>query len=161
MMFDIGANAGQTSTAMMQFVCDGNCTRASTCVGKPRTGVVAFEPQRGMFQTLTALARREKWDLCGWQARNAAVSLAPGTMELFGGNTHASLGKKAAWMDRAGFGENKVEEVRVTTVDEVVAEMGLETIFLLKIDTEGFDTMVIQGAVKTLARKVPRFVLAE
>jgi hypothetical protein len=120
MMVDIGANVGQTSGAMMAFICGGNCTRRSRCVGKPGTGVVAFEPQRRVYDVLNGAAAAGQWGLCGWVSRNAAVSSAPGKMTLYGGNTHASLGKEASWMDVENFGEKKVETVVVTTVDQVV-----------------------------------------
>lgn len=132
-MIDIGANVGQTSTAFMDYICKGPCTSQSACRGKPNVGVIAFEPQRATFEAINDLAARNKWHLCGWTAQNKAVSNAPGTMQLYGGNTHASLNQDAAWLDRQGFGENKTETVVVTTVDEVVEAAGIKHIFLLKI----------------------------
>ncbi|WIA15607.1 hypothetical protein OEZ85_002234 [Tetradesmus obliquus] len=42
-------------------------------------------------------------------------------------------------------------KVSVTTVDVMMEQLGLKRLFLLKIDTEGFDVLVLQGARKALA----------
>ncbi|WIA35958.1 hypothetical protein OEZ86_004336 [Tetradesmus obliquus] len=42
-------------------------------------------------------------------------------------------------------------KVAVTTVDVMMEQLGLKRLFLLKIDTEGFDVLVLQGARKALA----------
>lgn len=41
--------------------------------------------------------------------------------------------------------------VNVTTVDVRIQQLGLHELFLLKIDTEGFDPLVLKGAQATLA----------
>jgi hypothetical protein len=41
--------------------------------------------------------------------------------------------------------------VHVTTIDGMMDKLGLQRLFLLKIDTEGFDVLVLQGARKALA----------
>lgn len=41
--------------------------------------------------------------------------------------------------------------VPLTTVDAMVESLQLQRLFLLKIDTEGFDPLVLRGASKTLA----------
>jgi hypothetical protein len=43
--------------------------------------------------------------------------------------------------------------VQVTTVDKVRAQHKIEYVWLLKIDTEGFDPLVLEGARQTLAEK--------
>jgi len=41
-------------------------------------------------------------------------------------------------------------QVKITTVDQVVKENSIKSIFLLKIDTEGAELDVIKGCVKSL-----------
>lgn len=46
---------------------------------------------------------------------------------------------------------SRADVVNVTTVDAMVAQLQLDSLFLLKIDTEGFDPLVLHGAQGTLA----------
>jgi FkbM family methyltransferase len=46
-------------------------------------------------------------------------------------------------------------DVTVTTLDEYAAESKLDSVALIKIDVEGFDTAVIRGAMATIARFKP------
>lgn len=51
--------------------------------------------------------------------------------------------------------------VPVTTVDAMMDQLGLQRLFLLKIDTEGFDVLVLQGARQALAAHKIDIVLFE
>lgn len=48
----------------------------------------------------------------------------------------------------------KTEYLPVLTLDDIIANMNLGEIFLLSIDTEGFDAHVIRGAQKTLSKTI-------
>jgi hypothetical protein len=56
---------------------------------------------------------------------------------------------------------NRSEEVSVFTLDSVKEKLGVEIIDLLKIDTEGFDLAVLEGASETLRRREVNFVYCE
>jgi FkbM family methyltransferase len=51
------------------------------------------------------------------------------------------------------------ELVPVTTVDALVAAMELPALHLMKIDVEGYETAILQGALETLRRCRPALVL--
>jgi len=52
----------------------------------------------------------------------------------------------------------KGTDVKVTTLDSLVFAQGIEHIDLIKIDTEGYETQVIQGAGETIKRQRPLII---
>jgi len=52
-------------------------------------------------------------------------------------------------------------QVHATTLDEFCRERGIERVDLLKIDTEGSDLSVLQGAQRLLSERAVRFVHVE
>ena len=140
---DVGANVGQTSTAIMHALCDDvRCSEKSPCArGRRRTTVIAFEPQSEPFVNISRKAEAHSWGLCGWSVRKQAVAHEPGRLRLFGRNTQASLavrGTRGTVDVDEQSGQAKGEEVEVTTLDAVLAETGWAgaapgSLFLLKI----------------------------
>ena len=51
-----------------------------------------------------------------------------------------------------------VEEVDMTTVDNILDVLGIESLDILKIDAEGHDNKVISGAMKVIEEKLSMFV---
>ncbi|MEO9132929.1 MAG: FkbM family methyltransferase [Sphingomonas sp.] len=51
--------------------------------------------------------------------------------------------------------------VEAVTLDAFVAREGIERIGLLKIDVEGFESLVFRGAMDTLAKRLPRIIFME
>lgn len=50
-------------------------------------------------------------------------------------------------------------EVKVTTLDRMVAEQGISSVSLIKVDVEGAESRVLVGATDTLARLRPRLIV--
>jgi FkbM family methyltransferase len=127
-IFDVGANRGEWAMQAMAF--------------HSRARLHCFEPGGTAFRELTsALGDRV-------QAHNVAVSSEPGTVVL-----HATGdSEQSSLFSRRQFGETKSESVEAVTIDQVCEREGIETIALLKIDTEGNELAVLQGAVETLPR---------
>lgn len=137
-VIDLGANLGVFAT------------RAARLVG-PGGRVVAVEPHPANFERLAANARRNGLT---WVAPvNAAAGEAPGEAALFvherGINHSLSLARASS----------RTLPVRVTTVDALVAELGLTRVDLIKLDIEGFVPQALRGARETLRRFHPRLAI--
>lgn len=51
------------------------------------------------------------------------------------------------------------EKLPVTTIDQIVAELGLDRVDFIKMDIEGAEVRAVRGARKTIARDHPRMAL--
>ena len=93
------------------------------------------------------------------------VTDKPGTVEFFINSDDS--GGNALW-DPAQFpgnvrsqAEKKVMKVQATTLDDEVARQKLPTPKLIKVDTEGADQRVLEGARKLLSKAAIPFVVSE
>ena len=129
---EVGANIGAHTVALAQLVGAGG-------------SVLAFEPQRIVFQTLCAnLALNH---LTNVDARHAAVGSAPGAIVVppLDYRRANNFGGLELGTHRQG------ETVPVITLDS----LGLERCALLKIDVEGMEQDVLAGAARTIERCRP------
>lgn len=113
--------------------------------------VIAIEPNRLAFAFLTFNVRQNKVDkkvtLC-----NLALSQRDGP----------------AFLDRSGYGAGRSRITSKRTsfptitrrLDNLVDELGLDQIDVIKIDTEGEELHVLQGASRTLKRHKPDLLIA-
>lgn len=119
----------------------------------PKGALIAFEPQRFVYQLLCAnVALNEIGNV---YARNAAVGEAPGVLEVpatdyaaannFGGVSLDGVSSATLIAGAAG------EKVPVLTLDS----LGLARLRLLKIDVEGMERAVLAGARETIKRCRP------
>ena len=136
-VLDVGANTGQF----------GKLLRQSKFTGR----IHSVEPLQSAYDVLAAAASGDPQ----WSVQRAAVSAEPGTLTMnVSGNsvsssvlpmleTHASAAPSAQYVAQ--------EEVPATTVDEIVTAQGLDPeSTLLKIDVQGYEREVLDGATKTL-----------
>eukprot|EP00999_Lentomonas_sp_LEN2_P002611 NODE_490_length_1446_cov_14.483700_g456_i0.p1 GENE.NODE_490_length_1446_cov_14.483700_g456_i0~~NODE_490_length_1446_cov_14.483700_g456_i0.p1 ORF type:complete len:436 (+),score=63.40 NODE_490_length_1446_cov_14.483700_g456_i0:89-1396(+) len=126
------------------------------------TTVYLFEPNPITYSDLAATIRKVRSKTNRVVPTRAAVSNYTGTTKLFfnrgnrpnkGKNQMASLGKVRGEAAASGGGT----DVQVVTVDSFLqSEAGkgrpVDNIYLLKIDTEGFDATVLYGAEKSLEK---------
>jgi len=145
-IFDIGANKGQYS-----------CRIRTIC---PDATIYAFEPHPATFALLRTKAMKYNFE-----AINKGLSDVSGSMQLFDradntdGSEHASLYRQVI-EDIHGSGATACNVI-VTTVDDFVAERNIRQIDLLKIDTEGNELKVLQGARTALASQMIDLVQIE
>ena len=120
----------------------------------PQSQLLSFEPDEQNFQQLVKLMPDEV----------AAGTIVPfqqgladkqGTITL----TQQSNGPEAVATMLPGSKGLRTTEVEINTVDAVVKERNLE-VGLIKVDVEGFEPQVIQGALETIKSQKPVLVLA-
>lgn len=146
-VFDVGANIGTYATWIAKALMGRN--------GK----VYCFEPQREVFQML-----------CGNMAINNifnvhAYQLALGNEEKFMDiptvnycKNNSSFGSfNLDGIDRKGFDNipNTTQRVKLTRLDSFVAEWNIEKVDFIKVDAEGLDIDVLEGARKTIDKFKP------
>jgi FkbM family methyltransferase len=131
-VLDIGANIGAHTVFFAQAV-------------EPEGRVLAFEPQRIIFQTLCANAALNS--LTNVDCRHAAVGNCTGeivvpSLDYSRENNFGGLNLE---------GRDRGERVPVLTIDS----LNLAQCALIKIDVEGMEQAVLQGAAGTIARCKP------
>lgn len=149
-VFDVGANEGQTVTRFARAF--------------PEADIYSFEPDPNTFKRLSSAAAGIQ------RARlfNAAVGREPGEAQLFrfGLDETNSLLPKAAGadsfvVDASYLRETGTVPVSVTTIDAVGEASGISRIDLLKIDTQGYELEVLNGARRFLNSNSVATVFAE
>lgn len=109
----------------------------------PAIGVIAVDPLPEFTSVL-----RERVELEGATVIEAAAASEAGRATL---NVHADLVGTSLLREAAGGGVDGVpREVRTVTVDDLVAEHGAQPPFLLKIDVQGAEAEVVEGAERAL-----------
>jgi FkbM family methyltransferase len=132
-VLDVGANIGQYASAL----------RASGYRG----AIVSCEPLSDAFAHLVRRATHDP----RWHAVRTAVGAEPGSAQInISANSYSSslLTMTAAHTSAAPGSETvATETVPVTTVADLVAERGIDPEkTLLKIDTQGYEAPVLDGA---------------
>ena len=142
-VLDIGANLGRWTAS------------AALAVG-PAGRVIALEPVSRLANAIskTCLLNRFHWV----KVINAAVSDKPGEA-IFSIEQENSGGSRLGAMQSDPSRTFQQTTVRTVTVDQCVEDQRLETLALIKIDVEGFETQVIAGARATLGRFSPTLVM--
>lgn len=140
-VLDIGANVGQFGRLLRQAKFGGR--------------IHSVEPLQSAYERLAATAASD----ARWTTQRAAVSGESGTLTINVSSNSVSssvlpmLEQHAAAAPAAQYVEQ--ESVPATTVDEIVTDHDLTPErTLLKIDVQGYERDVLDGAVKTL----PSFV---
>ncbi|HKJ23400.1 MAG TPA: FkbM family methyltransferase [Myxococcota bacterium] len=131
LVFDVGANVGQSVPRLR------DAFAAAT--------IHCFEPGQRAFATLETAAAGDARVRCHRLALGADPG--PGRLERRG-----SFGEKSVLS--VGEGDDAREPVAIDTLDAFCAREGIEHVGYLKIDTEGHDLLVLQGASGLLARGV-------
>lgn len=130
-LFDVGANAGQSTLAMLARF--------------PKANVHCFEPSPRTFKRLKqAVGERATLNQC-------AVGSEPGMMTL----NENEISELTSLLPLGSDGYGKVERnvlVPVTTIDSYCAENSIPEIDLLKIDAQGYDHQVLVGAERMLPK---------
>jgi FkbM family methyltransferase len=128
---DAGANIGFFTVA------------AANAVG-PNGHVLAVEPAGTTFAALERQITLN--NLSQVTPLRAALGNRIGTMRLY---LHGDSSRHSLFP----CGESIAEEILMTTLDTALAEAGLEHIDMIKIDVEGAEPMVLEGATEALSAR--------
>jgi FkbM family methyltransferase len=127
----------------------GGYARAAMGAFGSRASIHCFEPQHAGFETLREELRSEATIHC----HRLALGAAPGKAELFSdraSSPFASLHEETFAI--TGVSQLHREEVELDTLDRFAMRHGLTKIDLLKVDVEGHEIAVLQGATDLLER---------
>jgi FkbM family methyltransferase len=141
LILDVGANVGQFGTELR---------RQAGYSGR----IVSFEPMQSAHARLTSAARGDPlWEV----APRAAIGASEGTITInVAGNSvsssvlpmlesHASAAPESRYAN--------TEQVRLATLDALAPPyLRMDSRVYLKIDTQGYEAQVLQGARDTLTR---------
>ena len=138
-VIDIGANIGMYSYYLSRFVAENS----GTCIG--------FEPRTDIW---TRLKKNVKSD--NFVAEKFALSNRIGFGDLFLSSSHG-LSSLIANPEFNGFGS---ERVSLTTLDSYMDSRNVGSVVFIKIDVEGHELEVLEGADETI-RKYKPVILCE
>jgi FkbM family methyltransferase len=141
-VFDVGANVGQF------------CIHANEVFSNAI--IHSFEPVSKTFELLRTNTNKFNNIKC----HKLAFGSAPGTEKIFlqDNSVFNSLSSSVNVQKK----ENQATEViEIQTVDSFCEHNKIDRIDLLKVDTEGFDLNVLEGAISMLSSRKVKFVLIE
>jgi FkbM family methyltransferase len=141
-IFDVGANRGQT---YRRFRSDF-----------PKAMIHCFEPIASPFRELVTVTRDDQ----NADSEMIAFGNAPGTTEirLFDDADYLNSLRPEVMNQSPNA---TTQSVKIETIDRYVANRGIAHIDLLKIDTEGFELTVLEGAHDSLTNERVSLILAE
>lgn len=137
-VFDVGAHRGQSTERYLRWF--------------PAAQVYAFEPVNATYAELVRRVGSEK-RVHTFQCAFGRIA-GDATMRLEGSSDTYAIASP-------GGGGGPTERVRVDRLDDFAAREGITHIGLLKIDTEGHDLAVLEGAESLLARGAVDLVQVE
>lgn len=144
LIIDVGANTGQ-------FAC-------SAFTAAPHCSVISFEPVTQSFHELKIKADLDP----RWTAIHSAVGDTNGSVLITcEGTSQMNHIKRPGEETEIHSSTAKYENVPVAKLDDVCKVRFINTISMLKTDTEGFDAQVLLGASELLANNQVFSVLAE
>lgn len=135
-IIDVGANIGNFMTWMARYFPDGR--------------VYAIEPQRPVFQIMTGNAAIN--NLYNVYTYNCAIGLSSGTMTFQEPDYFVpeDFGIFSLVQDKISSKTLGSHTVDLWSLDEFVTRFDVPQVDLIKIDAEGMDLEVLQGAVDTI-----------
>lgn len=137
LVLDVGANLGQYGSGLRQRGYQGR--------------IWSFEPLKAVFEKLEARSGRDD----RWKATRTAVGAAPGVATLNISQLSVFSSLKSVNQNAHAFDERAAvverQQVPVAALDDLLEGETAQNIFL-KIDTQGFEREVLQGASKLLTK---------
>jgi FkbM family methyltransferase len=155
-LFDVGANeGGYTQLLLETFEGVPSVTDGIELDHLPRSTVYSFEPSVNTFEIL----RQNVGD----RAKLFKVALGDcnGAFPLYTGQNSGLSSLYHRNLERIGLALDHSEDVQVLTLDEFCRSEGIRRIHFLKLDVEGHEFRVLQGARELLERGCVDFIQFE
>lgn len=136
LLIDVGANHGDYSE-LLKLV-------------RPTSTVLAFEPHPKTYLSLSKRAKQHSFKAINYGLSNKSGTLRFYDYKEYDGSTHASIYKNV--IERIHKKQSTSHSIKVTTLDSYLSKTleGNKKIHLLKVDTEGHEYAVLQGARKLI-----------
>jgi FkbM family methyltransferase len=151
--FDIGANVGQWTTSLLDIA------ENQGVVGK--VAIHCFEPSSFTFSKLQSTLSKHRWR-SRTRNVNLGIGSTKGAIVLYinenGAGTN-SLYKRR--LEGLGISFDRAETVQITTVDDYCRENNIFHINFMKIDVEGHELAVTQGAMGMLKKQAIDYIQFE
>ena len=138
LILDVGANTGQYSSRIRKAGYRGQ--------------IISFEPLSDAFQVLSATAGKDK----NWKTYNFAMGDydGPSTINVSMHSPSSSLLPMTKLLSEAAPGSEYINEqkIEIKRLDSIYNTLGLTGVnTFLKIDTQGYEKKVLDGAVNSLS----------
>lgn len=144
-VFDVGANVGVYGQTILSAF-DGRCS------------LHCFEPSPATFRELEHNITADD----STRLHQLALSDREGTSTLYSfGDNNALSSLHDRRLDHFGLASNAPVNVRTTTIDAFCTSQGIEQIDLLKLDVEGHELSVLEGARRMLSEGRIHFIQFE
>ena len=141
-IFDIGANTGQFALFPMF---------------DETINIFSFEPQKDVFETLTknvelnSIKTTTCYNLAISNTNEQTYIYKPQRYDgMLDNNGDYGTGLATMGNTPLRFGNFEKELIECITLDSFISDNSIESVDLIKIDTEGFEYFVISGALNTL-----------
>lgn len=138
---DCGANVGNWTLEL--------CNRHDSSSGDQRLAVFCFEPSNFTYNQLCTTINKISAEGVVLTPVNMALSSINGESSL--SIVHAGAGTNSL-IPIPGIGVETEETVSLTTLDSFMEQRNVSKITFLKIDTEGHDAAVLEGAKRLIAQ---------
>lgn len=144
-VFDVGANVGTYSILLNNVLGD-------------KARIFSFEPSQKTFQKLQDNTKH----IAGIQAYNFGMGSENASLTLFSNKDESGLASVYhRKLDHLNIDMNKTEAIEIRTVDGFCQNNNINHIHFLKIDVEGHEMKVLEGAKQLIAAKGIDFIQFE
>lgn len=141
-VFDIGANKGEWTDYLL--------SKKNNVLKK----LVLVEPSSVTNKYLTS----KYSDNNIIDIQHVGLSNISGTLDFF---AEDNMGETSSFIASNASTNVKVEKIKVTTLDTLCSELKIDHIDFLKIDCEGYDLKVLQGAENLIKQKSIKYIQFE